>query len=349
MKIVVLAGGRSTERNVSLSSGARIADALRSKGHKVIMVDSFLGININNDNDIEKLFNNNKTQNNDYDISDEILTDEAINSLRHEKIRGLFGKNVLKVAQAADIVYMGLHGEDGENGKVQALLDLNDIKYTGSDTLAAGIAMNKSICKQLLTYNHIDNSKFIEINKDDKIPQHIPFEYPVVVKPNCGGSSVGVSIVNDKNQLNEAIKEAFRFDNKALIEEYIGGREFSVGIVNGVALPAIEIAVSSGWYDFKHKFQPNKETKFITPPDIPDNIHQKMKELAIQAMNVIGLINYCRIDFFLKNNKLYVIEANALPGMTPRSLLPQEAEVAGIKYADLVNSIVTGKMKLYNK
>lgn len=349
MKIVVLAGGRSTERNVSLSSGAKITDALRSKGHQVVMVDSFLGIDLDGVKNIDDLFTQNQDVKGDYDISDDILTDEAINALRHDNTRGLFGKNVLKVAQAADMVYMGLHGEDGENGKVQAVLDLNDIKYTGSDTLAAGIAMNKSITKQLLMYNHINTARFVEIKKNQPIPE-LPFGYPVVVKPTSGGSSVGVTIVHDADELKSALADAYHFDNSVLVEEYIGGREFSLGIVNGKAMPAIEIVVNNnGWYDFKHKFQPNTETQFITPPDIPDDIHHKMQEMALKTMDVIGLTNYCRIDFFLKDGELYVIEANTLPGMTPQSLLPQEAAAAGINYADLVESIVEGKMKLYNE
>lgn len=345
MKIVVLAGGRSTERNVSLSSGAKVANALRSKGHEVALVDLFLGLDLEHAGAVESLFTKEQSQPK-YEISDEILTDEAINALRTDGTRGLFGKNVMAVLEHADIVYMGLHGEDGENGKVQAVLDLSDIKYTGSGTLASGVAMDKKVSKEVMKYNGIPTADFIAVREDQRHSFTIPFGYPIVVKPSNGGSSVGTHIVHTADELDAALDDAFRFDDEVVIEEFIKAREFSLGIVNGQAMPAIEIQVKDGWYDFKHKFQPG-HTDFITPPDIPDDVHREMQQLALKTFSVLGMANYGRIDFFWNADGLYVIEANSLPGMTPLSLLPQEAEAAGIHYADLCNSIVMGKWDLY--
>lgn len=348
MKIVVLAGGRSTERNVSLSSGSKVANALRRKGHEVALVDLFLGVDVSSQAEIAALFTDQQVQAS-YKISDEILTDDDINALRTDGTKGLFGKNVLDVLQTADIVYLGLHGEDGENGKVQAVLDLFDIRYTGSDPLSSGVTMNKKVSKEILLFNQIQTAAFVLVKKSQPAPKQLPFDYPVVVKPSNGGSSIGTSIAHTASELEAALTDAFRFDDEALIEAFIQGREFSLGIVNGQAMPAIEIKVNDGWYDFEHKFQDNKTT-FVTPPDIPEQVHENMKAIAIKAFDALGLSNYGRIDFLWNQEKgLYVIEGNSLPGMTPLSLLPQEAAAIGISYEDLCNSIVQGKWDLYQQ
>lgn len=348
MKIVVLAGGRSTERNVSLSSGSKVANALRQKGHNVALVDLFLGVEAHSDAEIAALFTEEQVQAN-YKISDAVLTDDDINALRTDGSTELFGPNVLKVLQSTDIVYLGLHGEDGENGKVQAVLDLFNIRYTGSDPLSSGMVMNKKVSKELMLFNQIQTAAFVAVKAGQPMPSKLPFDYPVVVKPSNGGSSIGTHISHTEKELHEAITDALRFDDEVLVEEFIKGREFSLGIVNGQAMPAIEIKPNEGWYDFEHKFQDNKTT-FVTPPDIPSQVHENMKAIAMKTFDALGMINYGRVDF-LWNQKdgLYVIEANSLPGMTPLSLLPQEAAAVGISYEDLCDSIVQGKWALYHK
>ena len=348
MKIVVLAGGRSTERNVSLSSGSKVANALRRKGHQVALVDLFLGVDVQSNADIAGLFTDQQVEAS-YKISDAVLTDADINALRTDGSTELFGPNVLTILQTADIVYLGLHGEDGENGKVQAVLDLFNIRYTGSAPLNSGMAMNKKVSKEIMMFNQIQTAAFVLVKAGQPMPTKLPFDYPVVVKPSNGGSSIGTHIAHTLNELHTAIEDAFRFDDGALIEEFIQGREFSLGIVNGQAMPAIEICVNDGWYDFEHKFQDNKTT-FMTPPDIPEQIHENMKAIAVKTFDALGMINYGRVDF-LWNRKdgLYVIEANSLPGMTPLSLLPQEAAAVGISYEDLCEKIVLGKWDWYNK
>jgi len=347
MKIVVLAGGRSTERNVSISSGYRLTNALREKGHQATFVDLFLGYDLSGLGSVDEVFNDANTSA-DLKISDAVLTDADINKMRTDGSTQLFGPNVLAIAQAADIVFLALHGGDGENGKVQAVLDLNNIRYTGSGTLASGLTMNKVYSKEIMLYHNIKSAKFFEFTRDQGPKQTVPFNFPVVVKPTSGGSSVGTVIAHDQAELEAGLADAFRFDQSAMVEEFISGREFSLGVVNGVALPAIEIKVRDGWYDFTHKFQEGY-TDFITPPeDLSDEIHDQMKAIAVQTMNVLGLQNYGRIDFLVNDDGIWVIEANNLPGMTPLSLMPQEAEAAGISYPDLVESIIEGKMKLYD-
>lgn len=350
MKIVVLSGGRSTERNVSLSSGAKITNALRSKGHEVAYIDSFLGVDANSDAEVDALFTTEPEDESKLLISDEVLTTEKINALRTDGTRGLFGKNVLKVCEAADIVYLGLHGEDGENGKVQAVFDLNEIKYTGSGTLASGIAMDKKFSKEIFFQNNIKTAKYFATKTTDIKLEDLGFGFPMVVKPANGGSSVGTSIVKDESELKSSVAEALKFDREALIEEFVKGREFSIGIVDGHVFPAIEIVVDTGWYDFEHKFQENDVTHFITPPkNLDDAAHKQMQDLALKTFEALDMANYGRVDVLLNDSGAYVIEANSLPGMTPLSLLPQEAEAEGVSYADLCESIINSKLKWYEQ
>ncbi|MFD1433230.1 D-alanine--D-alanine ligase family protein [Lacticaseibacillus yichunensis] len=346
MKIAVLAGGRSTERNVSFSSGYRITNALREKGHEATFIDLFLGYDLAGKAPVSAFDDANTSK--DLNISDAILTDADINALRSDGSTELFGPNVLAICKEADIVFLALHGGDGENGKVQAVLDLNNIKYTGSGSTASGITMNKVYSKEIMLYHGIQTAAFIEYTRDQGATGHVlPFAYPVVVKPTSGGSSVGTHIVHDADELENSLNDVFRFDNSAIVEEFTPGREFSLGVVNGHAFPAIEIQVHDGWYDFEHKFQPG-HTDFVTPPhDLDDDVHQQMKDVAVQTMKVLGMQNYGRIDFFANDGGVWVIEANNLPGMTPLSLLPQEAEAEGVAYPDLVESIVEGKLALY--
>ncbi|GKQ43264.1 D-alanine--D-alanine ligase [Companilactobacillus sp. RD055328] len=348
MKIVVLSGGRSTERNVSLSSGARITNALRSKGHKVAYVDSFLGVDANSDAEVDALFTTDPEDESKLIISDEVLTTEKINALRTDGTRGLFGKNVMRVCQAADIVYMGLHGEDGENGKVQAMLDLNEVKYTGSGTLASGLAMDKKFSKEIFFQNNILTAKYFATKNSEIKSSDLEFDFPMVVKPANGGSSVGTSIVRDESELKSSVQEALKFDGEALIEEFIEGREFSIGLIDQRVFPAVEIVVDTGWYDFEHKFIENNVTHFITPPENLDPaIHKQMQDLALKTFEALGMVNYGRVDVLLNDKGAYVIEANSLPGMTPLSLLPREAAADGVDYADLCEMIINSKLAWY--
>ncbi|UQS84157.1 D-alanine--D-alanine ligase family protein [Bombilactobacillus thymidiniphilus] len=347
MKIVVLAGGRSTERNVSLSSGVKITNALRSKGYQVALVDLFLGKELAEGTNIADLFTTEPEPEHALLIDDDILTDEKINALRTDGTKGLFGKNVLAICQAADMVYLGLHGEDGENGKVQAVLDLNEIRYTGSGTLASGLAMSKKYSKEVFEQNKIPTAPFTTTKDIDIAKADIPFDFPVVIKPSNGGSSVGTHIVQSYADLKAALQDAFQFDDEVVIEKYIKGREFSVAIIDDQVLPPVEIVVTSGWYDFQHKFQANDETKFITPPDIDHATNEVLANLTRQTFKALGMQNYGRIDFLVNDEGAFVIEANSLPGMTPLSLIPREAEAVNISYPDLCDMIIQSKLRIY--
>lgn len=346
MKIVVLSGGRSTERNVSLSSGVKITNALRSKGYEVAYVDSFLGVDVEEEK-IDDLFTTKPEDEKNLVIADEVLTDEKINALRTDDTIGLLGKNVLKICQHADIVYMGLHGEDGENGKMQAVFDVFDIKYTGSGSLASGIAMDKKFSKEVFVQNHIQTADYTTTTTSDITVDDIPFGFPMVVKPSNGGSSVGTHIIRNESELKDNVADALRFDKEVLIEEYIKGREFSVAMIDNHALPAVEITVDTGWYDFQHKFVENNVTHFITPPELDDETHERMQAMTKDTFEALGMSNYGRVDFLLRDSELYVMEANTLPGMTPLSLMPREAKAAGISYADLCESIIKSKVRIY--
>ncbi|MEZ4357706.1 MAG: D-alanine--D-alanine ligase [Eubacteriales bacterium] len=340
MNVVVLAGGLSTERDVSISSGSLICAALKRAGHNAILVDVFLGTE-NLNSSIEDVFKRGdellKT-----DIGTEVPDIETIKATRGESIFGDIGTNVIELCKAADIVYMGLHGENGENGRLQALFDVIKVKYTGTGYLGSALAMNKALTKQLLLANGVLTAAGIVITNKDKDSISIigGIKMPCIIKPCSGGSSIGISIARNKDELNRAIDEAFKYENEVLIEEYIEGREFSVGILGDKVLPIIEIIPNEGFYDYSHKYQKGW-TKEVCPADLDDVTAKNMQDAACKVNKVLKLEVYSRIDFILdKDNNIYCLEANTLPGMTPTSLLPQEALNIGISYEELCEEII---------
>lgn len=330
MKIVVLTGGTSSERDVSLSSGTLIHKALVEKGHQAILIDVCEDLPTI---EIETLFKSRKNNINQATITDQpFLLNES-----HLAKKGYFGQNVLDVCKMADVVFIAMHGENAEDGKIQAVFDLYDIPYTGSGSFASALAMNKAISKQLFLQNDIPTPKSITIKKGDEL--HSIF-IPCVVKPLNGGSSIGVTIVKDYQQLEESLKEAFQFCDQVLIEEWIEGREFSVGILDRQVLPIIEISMEEGFYDYFNKYHTEKVSE-ICPALLDAHKAEEMSELALLAYDVLGLKNYARIDFMMDHEgHLYCLEANSLPGMTPTSLLPQEALALGIDFGSVCEKIV---------
>ena len=324
MKITVLAGGRSPERDVSLSSASKIARALIEKGHEVCIVDLYYGI----ENIDDLVFTS---------VSDEIkeftVSSDAPEFENESADKSDIGPNVIEACKRADIAFLALHGDVGENGKIQALLSINGIRYTGSDYDGCLLSMDKNLAKILASAHGIRTAKWSVNVKDPSV------NFPCVVKPIGGGSSIGVSIVNDFAQLNTALNLAKKYDNHILIEEMIDGREFSVGILNGKALPVIGITPLNGFYDYKNKYQAGL-TREICPADVPVYIASQMQELALRIHEILQLKFYSRIDFILNaKNEIYFLEANSLPGMTPTSLLPQEASASGISYGELCDMI----------
>lgn len=339
MKIVVLAGGISTERDVSLSSGAKITNALRENGHEVAYVDSFLGVK--DKNSVFKTKEDNVIES--YIIPDNPPSIEELK--RQKKTKGLFGENVLEICQEADIVFIALHGEFGEDGRVQATLESLGIRYTGSGYRGSAIAMDKDFTKRIINDGGVITAKWVRVT-DNMSSQDImeELDFPMVVKPSNGGSSVGVSIVNNEEELSRALTSARGYDKKVLVEEYVKGREFSVGILDGKALPPIEIIPKEGFYDYKNKYQAEL-TEEICPAKLSEEETRVIQEAALKSHQLLMLRGYSRVDFIRKAEGEFVfLEVNTLPGMTPTSLLPQEAKAAGIEYNDLCNRIVKLEM-----
>lgn len=336
MKIVVLAGGISTERDVSLSSGAGIYKALKEKGHQVILIDVFLGYAGDVSEDVFAL---DKDWALDMKGVSEERTDIAeILAMRPDYKKNFFGPGVIALCQQADVVFMALHGAEGENGKIQACFDLMGIRYTGTNHISSAIAMDKAISKELFRQNGIPTPSGIHLKKGETDPKTVPF--PLVVKCCNGGSSVGTYIVEKEEDYEAAKAESFRYDEEIIIEQYIKGREFSVGVVDGKALPIIEIAPISGFYDYKNKYQAGSTVE-TCPADLCEELTVQMKEYAEEVFKALRLKNYARMDFMLAaDGKMYCLEANTLPGMTPTSLLPQEAQAVGISYGELCEWLI---------
>lgn len=338
MKITVLTGGLSPERDVSLTSGSLIANALRRKGHKVALIDVYLGAEI--PENTEELYT---------DIpSEPYAVKEAapdLNKIKSESGNGeaLIGKNVIEICRRADIVFLALHGAMGENGQLQAALDCYGIRYTGTGYIGSLLAMDKDITKKLLLAGGIAVPESITVTKQSYDEAYLTEKIglPCVIKPCSCGSSVGVSIVSTREELASAMKSAFTFEDRILIEKKITGREMTVGILRGKPLPPVEIIPKSGFYDYKNKYQPGM-TEEICPPDLTEEENRMLSDAALKTAELLRLGTYCRIDFILSNGVPYCLEANTLPGMTPLSLLPREAAAAGISYDDLCEIIAMG-------
>lgn len=338
MKVIVLAGGLSPERDVSLKSGSLVANSLIKSGYDVMLLDLYLGIN-------NKVFTpeyrNNKM--NSY-YSYEILNNEPdLEKLKKDAYKfnkdSLIGEGVIDLCKNADIVFMALHGSIGENGKLQALFDIYGIKYTGTGCEGSVLAMNKNLSKEIMMQNNINTAKWIKLSLDNNI-NYNEIKYPCVVKPCTCGSSIGISILDSKEELENALVYAKKYENNIIIEEKISGREFSVGILENKALPPIEIIPKKGFYDYKNKYEENSTIE-VCPVQIDSDLEQKLKEVALKVHKVLNLGMYSRIDFIVdKNNDIYCLEANTLPGMTQTSLLPQEAKSSGIDYDELCEKII---------
>ena len=344
MNIIVLCGGISPERDVSLTSGSLVASALRKNGHKAVLVDVYFGYTGEYDDPAE-IFD--KPVDDSISMVGENAPDiEAVKRSRNQDNDSRIGDNVIEICRAADIVFMALHGEDGENGKIQALFDLMGIKYTGCGYLGSAMAMNKGVAKKMFRENGILTPEGYILNKNDKT---FPCPgYPCIVKPCSGGSSVGTSIANNDEEYAAALKLAFKYEDNVIAEQYIKGRECDVGVIAGKALPVIEICPKTGFYDYRNKYQSGMTDEYC-PADLPDDITEKLQRAAEAVFNALLMDVYARMDFIVdEKGDVYCLEANTLPGMTPISLLPQEAAVEGISYEQLCEIIVEESLKKYN-
>lgn len=344
MKIAVIAGGLSPERDVSLSSGCLVANALRQAGHRVLLMDVYEGL-ASGDEDLEILFRDNSAKPYSYVIPQKAPN---LNEILHRNNnrRVLIGPKVLEACRIADVVFIALHGDMGENGQLQATFDVMGIKYTGTGYVGSLLAMDKDLAKRLLKQSGLPTADWTIIQGETlSEPELKVIGLPCVVKPCSAGSSIGVSIVYSEEELQNAIRAARTVEDIILIEKMIPGREFSVGIMDSRALPVIEIIPKCGFYDYANKYQAGF-TQEVCPADLSEYDTKRIQDLAVKVHKTLRLGSYARIDFILgPDDKFICLEANTLPGMTPTSLLPQEALAAGISYIDLCNKIVNLALK----
>ena len=294
MKIGVLLGGKSSERDISLSSGLAIVNACNELGHEVREFDP----------------------------------KEDFDSLSVEI------KNV-------DLVFNALHGGDGENGVISSKLDSLGVKYTGSDQKASSICINKDKSKKIVKTKDYYTPHWVMLRKDDdKTPDVSNLSFPLVVKPNSEGSTIGLSIIQDESKLIEAIQLARVYDENILIESFIKGREITVGIIAGESYPIVEIIPSHELYDYECKYTKGM-TDYICPAKIDKKLSKKIKKIALDIHELLECRHYSRVDFRLdKNNIPWFLELNTHPGMTETSLLPKSAAAAGIDFNSLINKII---------
>lgn len=339
MKIVVLCGGLSVERNVSLSSGSLICRSLRKSGHQAVLVDMFFGLE-----DCpyapEELFDR-LLPIEDATVAAEAPDLEAIWAMRKWKSPSLIGKGVLELCQLADVVFLGLHGTCGEDGRIQAALDLLGVKYTGSGYLGSALAMDKDLTKKLIENSGVKtpNWKLVQYTKAEISDICAEAALPCVVKPVDSGSSVGVSIARTESELRIALETNVHL-GRVMLEDYIAGREIDVGVLEGRTLPPIEIIPKEGFYDYRNKYQPGATVE-ICPAQIDPEAERKLRNAALTVHKCLRLKAYSRSDFILdEKGDAYFLEINTLPGMTPTSLIPQEAAADGISYDELCQRLI---------
>lgn len=298
-KIIILSGGFSEEADVSRNTSAEIEKALYENGKDIILLDPV-----------------------------------EFNS---------YSEMIIKIKELKpDIVFNGLHGAEGEDGRIQSLLALENIPFTGSAQRASAISMDKYISGIIASYIEIKLPNRRLIYKDyeydfESIIQNVGF--PMVIKPNDSGSSVGISIINKESELEESLRHAFMYSEKAIIEQFIDGRELTVTILGNDALPVVEIVPNDGWYNYKNKY-----TKGKTIYEVPDklNIYEvtTIQKQALDVFNLFGCEVYGRVDFRYDGKDFYFLEVNTLPGMTPLSLTPMAAKEAGISFKELLFKII---------
>ena len=338
MNIAVLAGGFSPERDVSLTSGSLIANALIDEGYNVCLADVYLGLEVGND--AKALFNKEKKA--VYNVKHSVPDLDALKASSGNG-EALIGKGIIELCRAADVVFLALHGAMGENGQLQATLDNFGIKYTGSGYVGSLLAMDKDISKKMFVGAGVRTPDWMHFVSGDARAEDIESKigYPCVVKPCSCGSSVGISIVHDRAELEVALAEAKKYEDNILIEKMISGRELTVGILDGEVLPAIEIIPTEGFYDYQNKYQAGK-TLEICPAEISDEILSELHEQTKLAFAALRLSGYARFDYIVDaEGKTWCLEANTLPGMTPTSLLPQMAAAKGMSYGALCSKIVS--------
>jgi len=342
LNIIVLTGGVSSERNVSIVSSKAIAKGLRESGHKVKVVDPIYGPNQPSEDEI---FNSRPA------IGKEFPTVDELKTYSNRKVIECINSNLF---DNVDIVFLGLHGKFGEDGRIQSLLEMRGVSYTGSRVTSSAMAMDKDISKIMFNHFDIPTPNWFMVEKgsysfnhvDEKINAY--FEYPVVIKPNDEGSTVGLSIVQpdvEDVQLGKALEHAFEYSDRIMVEQYIAGRELTVAILGEEALPVVEIKPKDGFYDYEHKYTSGM-TQYYCPADLTEEISNELRTKALLAHRSLGCRAYSRVDFRLNpKNEYFCLEVNTLPGMTELSLVPKAAGALNISFPELLNKIIELSLK----
>ena len=346
MKIVVLAGGISTERHVSLVSGTGICRALRELGHRAVLVDMFLGLEKYR-GDLTDIFDAPDGLCGEVHIGTSAPDLAAVRASREDQSASVLGKDVLTVCAMADAVFLALHGQSGEDGRIQATLELMGVPYTGSDYVSSGMAMDKSITKRFMDSEGIRTAPWRDIRYTEAdIPRLTEeLEVPCAVKVVNGGSSIGVELPDTKEELAAALHNVLRYGNHVVVEQKIRGRELTVAVLGDRYLPAVEIMPNGEFFNYETKYQSGGATEVCPAPITDDQWHQ-MGEAALKLHRALGLSVYSRTDFLLDEaGRAWCLEVNTLPGMTPTSLVPQEAAAAGIGYEELCRTIIEESLK----
>ena len=339
MKIVVLLGGNTSEREVSLRSGGGVARALRALGHDVLLLDTGTGKFLKDPDEAMKLGTGGPAPLHTASASLQVRRDESLDHY------------VRAIPKAADLVFIALHGGPGENGTLQALLDLAGIPYTGSGVLASAIAMDKVMSKRIFKVEGIPTPEWAErwAPEDPAAPWDPTLTaeeiqrlggYPLIVKPNEEGSSVGITVVREARELRPAMDEARRFGRLVLVESFIEGRELTVGVIDDRALPIVEIIPRDGWYDYEHKYT-SGASRYEVPAALSEEMNVRLTDLSLRACRALRTRGAARVDFRLGGDGIpQCLEVNTVPGLTELSLVPKAAASAGMSYEDLVRAIV---------
>ncbi len=319
-------GGTSSERNVSLASGIRIVQALRAKGHQVIVLDPAYGVI---DAAREKELSSGTVG----------TAPPSLESLS-KVAEGAFLPNLttMKEITGADVVFLGLHGGQGEDGTIQALLGMAGVKYTGSGHLSSALAMDKDLSKKLFRAADVQTADWLMAPATIEQVEGI-LDLPVIVKPSKQGSTVGLTLVKKREDIQSAVTEAFKYDDEVMIERFIPGRELTVGVLGEIALPVGEIISKHEIYDYECKYTAGMAVEEFPAKISPAATH-RVQEQALAAFKSLKLKGCARIDFRLTTEgEFYCLEANTLPGMTQLSLIPQGAAAMGIDFPDLCERI----------
>jgi D-alanine-D-alanine ligase len=326
MRVTVLTGGTSAERDVAIASAVQVIRALRSRGHDVAVVDTARGYIPEADE--ESLLSGTVG-----------VAPPSISHLQSLE-RGLLlsGLGNLQVVRDADVLFLALHGGPGEDGTIQTLLEMVGVPYTGSGRLGSAMAMDKDISKRLFTLAGVPTAEWV-MAPVSGAEIGVKFGWPVVVKASKQGSSVGLTVVKEAGSYDTAVALARRYDDEVMVERFIGGREVTVGVLEGRALAVGEIIPRHETFDYECKYTPGMSQE-IFPADLPASLATECGRLALLAHEALKLGGYSRVDFRLTPaGELFCLEVNTLPGMTATSLLPQSARAAGIEFPELCERI----------